>query len=48
MRKISETMVPRIVTHEQKQSRLHISPDLLRNAEMNDRAITGDETWCFQ
>jgi len=40
--------VPRILTHDQKQRRLHISFDLLRNAEMFDRAITGDETCCFQ
>ena len=48
MRNISAKMVPRILTHDQKQRRLHISSDLLRNAEMFDRAITGDEKWCFQ
>ena len=48
MRKISTKMVPRILTHDQKQRRLHISSDLLRNAEMFDRVITGDETFCFQ
>jgi len=48
MRKISAKMVPRILTHDQRQRRLHISSDLLRNVEMFDRAITGDETWCFQ
>jgi hypothetical protein len=47
MRKISTKMVPRIVTHDQKRQ-LHISSDPLRNAEMFDRVITGDETWCFQ
>jgi len=41
-------MAPRILTHDQKQRRLHISSDLLSNAEMFDRVITGDETWCFQ
>jgi len=41
-------MVSRILTHDQKQCRLRISSDLLRNAEMFDRVITGDETWCFQ
>ena len=41
-------MVPRILTHDKKQRRLHISSDLLRNAEMFDMVITGDETWCFQ
>jgi hypothetical protein len=40
-------MVPRILTHDQKR-RLHISSHLLRNAEMFDRVITGDETLCFQ
>ena len=48
MRKISAKMVPRILKHDQKQRRLHISSALLRNAEMFDRVITGDETWCFQ
>ena len=48
VRKISAKMVPRILTQDQKQRRRHISSDLLRNAEMFDRAITGDETWCFQ
>jgi len=41
-------MVRRILTHDQKQRRLHIPADLLRNAEMFDRVITADETWCFQ
>jgi len=48
MRKISAKMVPRILTHGQKQRRLHISSDLLRNADMFYRVITGDETRCFQ
>jgi len=48
MRKISTKMVPRILTHDQKQCRLHISSDLLCNAEMFGRVITGDETWRFQ
>jgi histone-lysine N-methyltransferase SETMAR len=48
MRKFSAKMVPRILTHDQKQRRLYISSDLLRNAEMFDTVITGDETWCFQ
>jgi hypothetical protein len=47
IRKISAKMVPQILTHDQK-CRLHISFHLLRNAEMFDRVITGDETWCFQ
>jgi len=47
MRKISTEMVSQILTHDQKR-RLHISSNLLRNAEMFDRVITGDETRCFQ
>ena len=41
-------MVPRILTDDQKKRRLHISSDLLRNAEKFDRVIAGDEKWCFQ
>jgi hypothetical protein len=48
MRTISVKMVPRILTHDQKQCQLHKSSDLLRNAEMFDRVITSDESWCFQ
>jgi len=48
MRKIPTKMVPRILTHGQKKRQLHISSDVLRNAEMFDRVITGDETWSFQ
>jgi hypothetical protein len=48
MRKISANMVPRNLTDDQKQRRLHISSDLIHNADMSDRVITGDETWCFQ
>jgi hypothetical protein len=47
MRKISAEKVLQILTHDQKRL-LHISSDLLRKAEMCDRVITGDETWCFQ
>jgi hypothetical protein len=42
MRKISAKMVPRILTHDQK-CWPHISSDLLCNAEMFNRVITGDE-----
>jgi len=31
-----------------EKRRLHISSDLLRNAEMFDRVITSNETVCFQ
>jgi transposase len=48
MRKISAKMVPRFLTRDQKQHRLYITSDLLCNAEMFDRVITGGETWCFQ
>jgi len=42
MRKISAKMVPRILTRDQKRQ-LHISSDLLRNAKMFYKVITGDE-----
>jgi hypothetical protein len=48
MRKFYAKMVPRILTRGQKQRLLHISSDVLYNAEMFDRVITGDKTWCFQ
>ena len=43
MRNISAKMVPRILTHDQKQRRVHIPSDLLRNTEMFDRVITGGD-----
>jgi len=47
LRNISAKTVPQILIHDQKH-RLYISSDLLCNAEMCDRVITGDEMWCFQ
>jgi hypothetical protein len=41
-------MVPRILTDDQKQHPFHVSYDILYNAEMFDRVITGDEMWHFQ
>jgi hypothetical protein len=43
MRKISAEMVPRILADDQKQCRIHISPDLLHSAEMFDRVFTSAE-----
>jgi hypothetical protein len=48
MRNNSVKMVPRIWKDDQKQHRLHISSDLLHNAEMFYGFITGAATWCFQ
>jgi hypothetical protein len=48
IKKISAKMVSQILTDDQKQRRLYISPDVLHNAEMFDRVITSVETWCFQ
>jgi hypothetical protein len=48
MKKNTEKMVPQILTHDQKQCRIHTSSALLRNAKMFDRVITSDEMWCFQ
>jgi hypothetical protein len=44
---VHKKMVPRILTDDQKR-RIHISFDSSHNAEMSDRVISGDETWCFQ
>jgi hypothetical protein len=46
MRTDSVRTVPRIVTDDQKCG-LHISPDILHNAEMFESGITGNETWCL-
>jgi hypothetical protein len=43
MREFSAKTVSRILIDDQKQHRLHVSSDLLHNAEMFDRVITGDE-----
>jgi hypothetical protein len=40
-------MVPQILTDDQKRQ-LHISSNLLYNAEVFVRVITGGEMWCFQ
>jgi hypothetical protein len=42
MRKLSTKLVPRILIDDQKHQ-IHISSDLLHNADMFDRVITGDE-----
>jgi hypothetical protein len=46
MRKISAKMVPQILTDDQI-CQFHISSDLLHNAEMFDRVITGDEMFAI-
>jgi histone-lysine N-methyltransferase SETMAR len=52
MRKVSAKMVLRILSDDQKQRWFDVCFDLSRQlAEGNnflDRAITGDESWCFQ
>jgi hypothetical protein len=49
MRKISAKTMPRILTDDQKQRWLHISSDLLHNAEMFDRVIPeNDFQDCFR
>jgi hypothetical protein len=47
MRKISAEMVPRILSHKQKQQQLDVSSDLSSHWNVFKRDITGDETWCF-
>jgi hypothetical protein len=39
MGKISAKMVPRILIDDQKQRQIHISSDLLHNAEIFDRVF---------
>lgn len=46
--KISAETGPPVLTGDQKERRLRISCDLLKNEEAFGRVITGDETWCLQ
>ena len=48
MRKIATKMVSRIFTDEQKHRQLHVSCDILNNAELFERVTTDKETLCFQ
>jgi len=49
MRNVSEKMVPKELTEEQKQRRVTICQDLLeRQNNIFGRVITGDETWVYQ
>lgn len=52
MRKICAKLVPKILTHDQKQSRVSASEDLLQHVEEDpeflDNVITGDESWIFE
>jgi len=49
MRRVSAKFVPRLLTEDQKESRVEISHELLANANGNENClkniITGDETW---
>lgn len=51
MRKVCSKMVPKILTPEQKESRMEICSDILKNIrkdpELLERVITCDESWFF-
>jgi hypothetical protein len=48
MRKVSARMVPRILSDDQKQRRLHVCPNICRQLAKGDnfldRVFTGDES----
>ena len=51
MRRVAAKFVPRLLTEDQRNSRLTVCQDLKRERE-NDpdflsRVITGDESWCY-
>jgi [histone H3]-lysine36 N-dimethyltransferase SETMAR len=51
MRRVAAKFVPRLLTEDQRKSRLTVCQDLKRELE-NDpnflsRVITGDESWCY-
>jgi histone-lysine N-methyltransferase SETMAR len=51
MRRVAAKFVPRLLTEDQRKSRLAVCQDLKRELE-NDpnflsRVITGDESWCY-
>lgn len=51
MSRVSQHIVPRFLTEEQRQDRVTICGDLIDSADKDttflQRIITGDETWCF-
>lgn len=51
MRKVCSKMVPKILTPEQKESRMEICSDILKNIKKDpdllERVITCDESWFF-
>ena len=52
MRKVCAKLVPKVLTNEQKESRVSISRGLLDrvtgDTEFLEQVITGDETWVFE
>lgn len=52
MRKVCAKMVPKVLSEEQKQSRVEISQEIVdcikEDEHFMDNVITGDETWIFQ
>ena len=51
MRRVSAKFVLRLLTDDQRENRVEISPELLANANGNENflknIITGDETWVY-
>ena len=51
MHRVSARFVPRLLTDNQKESRVEISQELLANANGNEyflkNTITGDEMWVY-
>ena len=51
MRKVCAKMVPKLLTHEQKESRMNICADILNNIDIDpdflETVITCDESWFF-
>ncbi|XP_023240948.1 uncharacterized protein LOC111639324 [Centruroides sculpturatus] len=51
MHRVSQHIVPQLLTSEQKEERMRISGDLINKANKDpaflNHIITGDETWCY-
>jgi len=51
MRRVAAKIVPKLLTEDQKQHRIHLSEELLQKANDDEsflkHVITGDETWVF-
>jgi len=52
MRKVCARLVPKVLTDEQKENRVSISPELLERVrgdpDVLEQVIAGDEMWVFE